>query len=1758
MRSKGLVILLATLAGIVRADGGVAMNPPRADMRVWTPSPSTSALLASGELAALHSSGYAALSDVAQPVDKGLAAYKRIAEILATSHDIEDAQNAYLEIVRELAFFSVGRGVELVPDDMLANASILALTDSEKALVHFLKAWKLAKASSPEKRAKAGAEFVLAEALEPVELHEQMLLHYLAWAEKDGFSEIVENGHVKTSEDYEKAIEICNRIVATAKNRATIDYAVECVKNIRNPDVSLTVDNSFRTGSQAQFGLRWKNCDEVTVSLYPVRLDQIPLSGDATSLRNLAASITVPDNSEPVRRMTRDTPPLRKFYPVDDPVSLDDLVLPGAYLVKAESVDCHAEDVILVTDSMLAMKMGRSRILVYACNAQTGHPIPGAEITLWTRIRRDTLWSRAQKVAGADGIAVFSGEEIGNTPDATSIEAVAFATKDQQQAVATYSPKVSAAHDRDKWLARVFIDSGDYMPGDKVHLLALVRRDTDDGIRNAAGEDVLLEIAARDGSIAGSAKTKVDVFGMAEATIDLPATTPVGTYTASVRRVSDSERIDGTNSFNIHGNYTPDYNVSISINEGGAKDSIIAGNPFGGRVRVAMPFGGPVAAQVVDLVVDERPYNIRRGRATGPWKTVFSTQARTNSRGEVPFSYPTKVSAAEDCELRVKATVADSDDSPSVATGSTFVTRQPYYADLRTDALLYGPGHGVKLQLVTKSAKGIPLPCVGTLRLLRESWKEVWTDRRGHEITGEELRKLRQRGSGWFSLGQNAGDYVLKSQGYETEVVTEETLETDAQGTAYYVWNDVRPGYFRFIWLGEGPNSTVVSAEREFWVSGSDYSINGYKPNGIRLVSDPIDPDSDRTMITVPDPDQSVLVTTGSGDIDSWSLIKLGGTAQIIENKTNAGSPTQYLEAFYVNDEKPALAVTLLKTPAPAGLKVMINNVKSDYMPGEDANLVVNVTDGQGVPVQGARLAFWITGTMRDAPTPPVELFPQTPHKPDIVTTDSSAVRPFFQPAAADMPSLPTDTVAVGQAPRPDESTSDDSMYDVNETPTAKTALWISDKVTDKNGSVALGVKMPREISLWSLEAVASVENGSAGACRITATTNEPLSVSINVPGTIYAGDVVELLATLLNNQAAETTLAFSMSSADVPPSSPLFETAYLKLEPNTSTSTGWRLSFSESGRTSIVADAHNADRTLKCSSVTLVKPDPSMQAATSSIYADSAEIALPTLPKGSTILFLDYAITTSPSRIALAALPYLLADQSDGSTEAAARIAAVDSIRRLFTVMRYQPDAVEKGLAQCGAGTYAKNREERDVETLLSSQATNGAWGWMSPESANCFASAYNLILLNLCDDETAARLKPALAKAREYAAAQLVADDTPPDLRAALLYALASREAGQTRPSRLEARALVDLMRAEDNLGPFALACLALSAKQYGFDEEANRISSRISANVVRSTVTGGLLEASWKGSTIPDAIPASEVENTAMSLLAILSTRGAKDSLVEPATRFLYRKSVNGHWDGPRETSICILALREISVLSSETDLDAKCAVVGDGENAGVYDSALDNALEPPAWNELKLTGANSTSVRISRIGGDTPVFATLRATLACGPSAPAVSSMDGLSLTRRYYKTIQVPTLLHGADDRVVEMNPAETLHVGDRLEAVVTLTSATNLQTLMVSIPQPAFASWHGQTITPALLCRNNPELKPGKVLIRRADGAFLVSVENLPAGTWEIRCPERVEFAGEFAIPPVRAWIPQRESLSAESDRQRVKCVPGDSTTQEK
>ena len=96
-----------------------------------------------------------------------------------------------------------------------------------------------------------------------------------------------------------------------------------------------------------------------------------------------------------------------------------------------------------------------------------------------------------------------------------------------------------------------------------------------------------------------------------------------------------------------------------------------------------------------------------------------------------------------DTEYTISANVTDSSRREVSGTGSVRVARQSYSVVAHPEHYLHAPGDKIIIDFKALDANDQPVQTSGTVKVIRQSWDEVWIDSTGHEIGGRQLATLR-------------------------------------------------------------------------------------------------------------------------------------------------------------------------------------------------------------------------------------------------------------------------------------------------------------------------------------------------------------------------------------------------------------------------------------------------------------------------------------------------------------------------------------------------------------------------------------------------------------------------------------------------------------------------------------------------------------------------------------------------------------------------------------------------------------------------------------------------------------------------------------------------------------------------------------------------------------------------------------------------------------------------------------------------------
>ncbi len=920
--------------------------------------------------------------------------YQAALEWWAGARDLTLARERYLALVWRMAKppgvqreYQYGNLGNYVPLEVLDNVLKIATSESDQAHAHFLIAMTVRNQGGDwERRARVPEEFE--GALKPgkaTDWYDDALYNYAEWMAGQGRAVSLADGNWRQEPDYPKALELFRRLVTEfAKGETRYwEQAQQQIKNITEPQLSVSVGNIYLPDSEIQYALNWRNVKQIELTLYPVELNRDVQLGEQRE--NWLESINV-GALEKIKSWTFDPKDRGNYMPGNESLRLDAKLKPGAYVLEAKASDKRARELILVTDDTLVLKTSGQQALVYFCNALDGSPLVNGKVKLWERWHDGSKWlTREQtKETGADGIAVF---ELATRPH-NNVELFASASAKDRQA---FSPGNTYwnRNEAESWKIYAFTDRPAYRPKETVNWKFIARRYNGSVYSTPSDATVEFEITDPRGAKVKADKAKLNAFGSAWGALDLTEAMPLGEYRVQFWDEGRKHGIGNATLFRLEEYKLPEFKVSVKTpEEYGQRKAFRIGEKIEVVVQADYYFGGPVANASVEVIVNQNPYwqswhrprefgwlyedmdgnPSRYGRGYGGGQIVKRETVKTDATGKATLIFDTPANAGQDFEYRVEARVTDASRREISGSGNVRVTRQRYYVYPQAERNLYRPQDKARVDFKVLDANEQPVQTEGTVKVTRDYWYEIWLAPDGHEVKGDELKGLQAKGKIWPPAPERPDQkgWRLKFRGYEHDDILSRTLKTDTNGLTEITFTPERDGYYRVAWLSEdvvpkGPPQPI-RAETTIWVASGQTTELGYRHGGVEIIADK---DTFRAgsetpvMLIANSPDRYVLFTVEGEDLYHYRLVHMIGTVKLLDLFVDDKYvPNVFLSATMVSDRQLFLDTKqVIVPPSKNFLTVDVQPDRPQYQPQNEGQFLITTRDYEGKPVS-AEVAF--------------------------------------------------------------------------------------------------------------------------------------------------------------------------------------------------------------------------------------------------------------------------------------------------------------------------------------------------------------------------------------------------------------------------------------------------------------------------------------------------------------------------------------------------------------------------------------------------------------------------------------------------------------------------------------------------------------------------------------------------------------------------------------------------------------------------------
>jgi hypothetical protein len=459
---------------------------------------------------------------------------------------------------------SYGAGLPL---DLLEDALQVARAPAELAYVEYLYALSLSRqvsgpngSASVEKHYRAALEGGRAS-----ESYDDALIAYAQWLESGGRWVRRDDGSVQQEPDAVGALALYERIVHEFREgeSAWWHQARDRARAIQEPELSVAVGSTFLPGSEVAYHLGWRNVASIDLALLPLELvSAVGFRDPNTGAGNWLDVLDLRD-LRPRLQWKHETGDRGDHRQSDAALTLTEKLDPGAYVLIARAGSLERREPVLVTDGALRVKTVGERALAWATSAQTGEPLPGAEVRLWARAhdaRGSAFWVDRTAKTGADGVA-----QLELPSSAYDLELFAAMQHGDDQAFAILSSAVDT--DTSGWRIYACTDRPAYRPGQAVQWKTIVRRFQGTSYQTPNGEKLAYTVQGPRGDEVAKGELLLDAFGSAFGVLETDAKMALGPYYVSFQRRKDGMGIGSAELFRLEEYKLPEFEVRVTTPE---------------------------------------------------------------------------------------------------------------------------------------------------------------------------------------------------------------------------------------------------------------------------------------------------------------------------------------------------------------------------------------------------------------------------------------------------------------------------------------------------------------------------------------------------------------------------------------------------------------------------------------------------------------------------------------------------------------------------------------------------------------------------------------------------------------------------------------------------------------------------------------------------------------------------------------------------------------------------------------------------------------------------------------------------------------------------------------------------------------------------------------------------------------------------------------------------------------------------------------
>ena len=811
--------------------------------------------------------------------------------------------------------------------------------------------------------------------------------------------------------------------------------------------------------------------------------------------------------------------------------------------------------IVQVTNLGISVKDSPQSSLIFVTRLDNGEPVSSATVTI-VDMSNTRLW---RGTTGPDGVAMAPALPLRKPDEWYELSFVVTAEKDGDVAylASNWNEGIlpwDFGYGYQLWEATdilrgsVFTDRGVYRPGEAVHVKAIVRADTPNGIRLMPAGSTL-DIRVRDGRNREVDRRTVTLnrWSAAEWDWTVPADAVLGSYTIRAL-IPGTERPEGndvspiqppqgewlkevTGGFLVAAYRRPDFRVDATL----SASAPTAGATLTGTIQARYLFGGTMSARparwsmtrapeygvpaaISERFPDERyafGYYADSGRAS---ERIAGADVTLDATGAVTVSAPTVSPVDRPYRYTLEGDVEDVSRQHIANRASVVVHPAPWYIAVRRPDYFADPATGTSVDVVAVDLTGAPVAGVPvTLQLTRVQWNSV----------------RRAEGGGFYTWDTEevrtpAGQWTVTSG---TDPVTAKIPVPEG-------------GYYELSATAKDAEGRTARTDVSFYGTGRGYTAwERYDHNRINLEPEKKTwkpGETARLMIQSPWETATALLTVEREGVRRYQRFSLTSTQQTVEVPiAEADIPNVYVSVLLIrgrtsNDPgadgsdpgKPAFRIgyaELKVEDATRRLSVAVSADRTEYRPANAAKVTVAVTDASSRPA-ASEVTLWAVDygvlSLTGYKAPDV-LSAVYRDKALQVTNEDSRQR------------IVSRRVLTPKGDGEGGGGGSDDGAGAFRRDFRPLAFWLGSIETDASGRATREVTLPESLTTYRIMAVAADSSSRFGSADAEIKVTKPVTMLAAFPRFLTVGDRATFGAVVTNTLASGGKAVVTIASQD-------------------------------------------------------------------------------------------------------------------------------------------------------------------------------------------------------------------------------------------------------------------------------------------------------------------------------------------------------------------------------------------------------------------------------------------------------------------------------------------------------------------------------------------------------------------------------------------------------------------------------------------------